>query len=114
MLNEWAVGYVSNMHRIFRSCWLLDPDQFAPAIELCALIANEVFKMKGYALQMRERYAEKAVVFQSRLLIGCPFENASISCVCFTLLGLCFFIYLTLKYPRGKRGGRRADTYFRQ
>ena len=67
MLNEWAVGYISNRHRIFLGAWPFDPDLFAPAFESCAIMANEVFRERGYALQTRERYAEKAAAYEAAL-----------------------------------------------
>ena len=44
-----------------------DPDLFTPAFESCALMANEIFQVRGYALQTRERYAEKSFVCEARL-----------------------------------------------
>ena len=67
MLNEWAVGYISNRHRIFLGRWPFDPNLFTPAFDSCALMANEIFEVRGYALQTRERYAEKALVYEARL-----------------------------------------------
>lgn len=67
MLNEWGVGFISNRHRIFLGRWPFDPDLFTPAFEVCALMANELFAFRGYALQTRERYAEKRVEFQDRM-----------------------------------------------
>eukprot|EP00173_Palmaria_palmata_P003622 Plantae.Rhodophyta-Palmaria_palmata.ctg3841.p2 GENE.Plantae.Rhodophyta-Palmaria_palmata.ctg3841~~Plantae.Rhodophyta-Palmaria_palmata.ctg3841.p2 ORF type:complete len:188 (+),score=21.68 Plantae.Rhodophyta-Palmaria_palmata.ctg3841:329-892(+) len=65
MLNEWAVGFITNRHRIFLGRWPFDPALFSPAFELCALMANDVFKGRGYALQTR--YAEKLAVYEARL-----------------------------------------------
>jgi len=67
MVNEWAVGFITNRHRIFLGSWSFDPALFSPAFELCALMANEMFKERGYALQTRERYAEKLAAYEARL-----------------------------------------------
>ena len=67
MTNEWAVGYITNRHRIFLGRWPFDPALFTPAFEFCALMANEIFLERGYALQTRERYEAKKAAFEARL-----------------------------------------------
>ena len=46
---------------------LFDPALFTPAFEFCALMANEIFLERGYALQTRERYEAKKAAFEARL-----------------------------------------------
>ena len=67
MTNEWAVGYITNRHRIFLGRWPFDPALFTPAFKFCALMANEIFLERGYALQTRERYEAKKAAFEARL-----------------------------------------------
>lgn len=67
MVNEWSVGFITNRHRIFLGRWPFDPALFTPAFESCALMANEVFHVRGYALQTRERYAEKRARYEASL-----------------------------------------------